>query len=57
MVAPPLSKLTVPVAPAMTVAVRVTDEAYVEDVGLAASVVDEVAWSTVKVVGDELTGL
>jgi hypothetical protein len=56
-VVPPLSKLTAPVAPAVSVAVKVTDAPYVEDVGFAASVVEEVARLTLKAVADELTAL
>jgi hypothetical protein len=57
MVAPPASKLTVPVAPVVTVAVSVTDSPKVDEEGFAPSEVEDAAWLTVNNVLEDDTGL
>jgi hypothetical protein len=47
----------VPVAPVVTVAVKVTDAPYVEDVGLAAREVEELSRFTLKSLVGEITAL
>ena len=52
-VAPPLSKLTVPVAPEVTVAVSVTDVPKVDDAGFSPSETTDALPDTTGISGDD----